>query len=64
MIAELIAVDRGLGHAIKEAQRFNAADQMFVCFLVLGAIGLASDFGAKCLYRYLFPYAEKATLHA
>lgn len=63
VIAELIAVDRGVGHAIKEAQRFNASDQLFVCFIVLGLIGLATDFAAKVFYRILFPYAAKAALH-
>jgi NitT/TauT family transport system permease protein len=60
IIAELIAVERGIGHTIKEAQRFNAADQMFVCFIVLGLIGLLTDFGAKVGYRFLFPYTVKA----
>jgi NitT/TauT family transport system permease protein len=60
IIAELIAVDRGIGHTIKEAQRFNAADQMFVCFIVLGSIGLLTDYVAKIGYRYLFPYTTKA----
>jgi NitT/TauT family transport system permease protein len=64
IIAELIAVDRGVGHAIKEAQRFNAADQMFVCFIALGLIGLLTDYTAKFAYRRLFPYAAKAALQA
>ena len=59
VIAELIAVQRGVGHAIKEAQRFNASDQLFVCFIVLGVIGLATDFIAKFFYHVLFPYAKK-----
>lgn len=58
VIAELIAVQRGIGHAIKEAQRFNASDQLFVCFIVLGIIGLATDLFAKYLFAKLFPYAE------
>lgn len=60
IIAELIAVERGIGHTIKEAQRFNAADQMFVCLIVLGIIGLLTDYGAKLGYRFLFPYTAKA----
>jgi NitT/TauT family transport system permease protein len=60
IIAELIAVDRGIGHAIKEAQRFGAAGQMFVCFVVLGAIGLLTDYLAKLAYRFLFPYAIRS----
>jgi NitT/TauT family transport system permease protein len=60
IIAELIAVDRGIGHAIKEAQRFGAADQMFVCFVVLGAIGLFTDYLAKVGYYRWFPYAARS----
>ena len=64
VIAELIAVEKGIGHTIKEAQRFNAADQLFVCFIVLGIIGLLTDYCAKLAYRRLFPYAAKAALQA
>ena len=63
VIAELIAVQRGVGHAIKEAQRFNASDQLFVCFIVLGLIGLFTDFIAKFFYYRLFPYAAKSAMH-
>jgi len=60
VIAELIAVDWGIGHAIKEAQRFNAANQLFVSFIVLGLIGLATDFGMNQAHRWLFPYSIKS----
>lgn len=60
IIAELIAVERGIGHTLKEAQRFSAADQMFVCLILLGVIGLVTDYVAKAGYRFLFPYATKA----
>jgi len=59
IIAELIATDRGLGHTIKEAQRFGATSQIFVCFIVLGVIGLCTDYIAKFGYSVLFPYAER-----
>lgn len=60
VIAELVAVKRGVGHVLKEAQRFNAADQMFVCLIVLGIIGLLTDYLAKMGYKKLFPYAIKS----
>lgn len=59
VIAELIAVQQGVGHVLKEAQRFNAADQMFVAFITLGVIGLGTDFLAKLGYVRLFPHAPK-----
>lgn len=62
VIAELVAVQTGVGHAIKEAQRFNAADRLFVACIALGLIGLLTDYGAKLGYRALFPYATKTSL--
>jgi len=64
VIAELVAVDRGIGHVIKEAQRFNAAAELFVSCILLGLIGLATDYAAKLGYRRLFPHATKSTLQA
>ena len=62
VIAELVAVERGIGHAIKEAQRFNATADLFVSCIVLGLIGLGTDYAAKLGYRRLFPYAAKSAL--
>ncbi len=62
VIAELIAVDRGMGRIIKEAQRFQDADRLFVCFIVLGLIGFFTDYIAKFFYHVLFPYAPRASL--
>ena len=59
VIAELIAAQRGVGHVIKEAQRFNASDKLFVCFIVLGLIGLLTDVAAKYFHHILFPHTEK-----
>jgi NitT/TauT family transport system permease protein len=64
VIAELVAVERGIGHVIKEAQRFNAASDLFVSCIVLGLIGLGTDYAAKSGYRRLFPYAAKSALQA
>jgi hypothetical protein len=60
VIAELVAVNLGIGHTIKEAQRFNAADQLFVCFIVLGFIGLTTDLLMHRAHRWLFPYSLKS----
>ena len=59
VIAELVAVEKGVGFTIKEAQRFSASDRLFVCFIVLGLIGLFTDLTAKFLFHRLFPYAGK-----
>lgn len=60
VIAELVAVEWGVGHTIKEAQRFNAADQLFVCFIVLGFIGLITDGVMAWGHQKLFPYSVKS----
>lgn len=60
VIAELVAVQWGMGRIIKEAQRFNAADQLFVCFIVLGFIGLATDNAMAWGRKKLFPYSIKS----
>ncbi len=64
VIAELVAVNRGVGHVIKEAQRFNAATDLFVSCIVLGLIGLITDFLIKLGYRRFFPYAAKSALQS
>jgi len=64
VIAELIAVERGVGHVLKEAQRFSAADQMFVCFGVLGLIGLITDALAEFGYNRIFPHIPRSKVLA
>jgi NitT/TauT family transport system permease protein len=60
IIAELIAAEHGVGHLIKEAQRFNGTEQMLVSCVALGIIGLVTDYLAKVFYRRLFPYTAKS----
>jgi NitT/TauT family transport system permease protein len=60
VIAELVAVNWGMGRTIKEAQRFNAGDQLFVCFVTLGFIGLFTDLLMSRGHHWLFPYSTKS----
>lgn len=62
VIAELINVQTGVGHVIKEGSRHQDAERVFVCCIALGLIGLLTDYVAKFFYRRMFPYATKATL--
>ncbi len=62
VIAEVIAVDTGMGRMIKEAQRYQDVDRLFVCLITMGLIGLLTDYAAKYFFRRLFPYASKASL--
>jgi len=56
MIAELVAANSGLGHFIKEAQRFGNTPDLFLGILTMGVIGLASDTALKLGYGKLFRY--------
>ncbi len=58
VVAELVAVNSGLGYAIMKAQRFLNTDQIFVGMIVIGALGLISDrVFAYCNKRF-FPWAQ------
>ncbi|AZN38913.1 ABC transporter permease [Paenibacillus albus] len=57
VVAELVAVNSGLGYAIMKAQRFLNTDQIFVGIIVIGLLGLISDRIFAFLNRRLFPWA-------
>lgn len=56
VIAELVAASSGLGHFIKEAQRFGNTPNLFLGILSMGVIGLVSDSLLKLGYGKLFRY--------
>lgn len=60
IIAELVAAERGLGHAIKEAQRFSNTASVYAGIIAMGIIGLSTDAVFRRLYRPLFPYLAQA----
>ncbi|MDQ0194161.1 ABC transporter permease [Paenibacillus wynnii] len=57
VVAELVAVNSGLGYAIMKAQRFLNTDQIFVGIIVIGMLGLISDRIFAFLNRRWFPWA-------
>ncbi|MFC4777199.1 ABC transporter permease [Paenibacillus sp. GCM10023252] len=57
VVAELVAVNSGLGYAIMKAQRFLNTDQIFVGIIVIGLLGLISDRIFAFLNRRFFPWA-------
>jgi NitT/TauT family transport system permease protein len=57
VVAELIAVNSGLGYAIMKAQRFLNTEQIFVGIIVIGLLGLISDRIFAFLNRRLYPWA-------
>ena len=58
IVAELIGASSGIGHMITDSQALLATDQIIFGIIVIGLIGLVSDYGFKALNRRLFPWAQ------
>ena len=56
IVAELIGSSSGIGHMIIDSQALLATGQMIFGIIVIGIIGLISDFLFKALNRALFPW--------
>ncbi|OGH87790.1 MAG: hypothetical protein A3J93_05145 [Candidatus Magasanikbacteria bacterium RIFOXYC2_FULL_42_28] len=56
VIAELVAAPTGIGHMIKEAQRFSLTADVYVGILLMGLVGFLSDYIFRKSYFKLFPY--------
>ena len=56
IVAELIGSSSGIGHMIIESQALLATGQIIFGIIVIGLIGLVSDFAFKALNRALFPW--------
>jgi NitT/TauT family transport system permease protein len=58
IVAELIGASSGIGHMITDSQALLATDQIIFGIIVIGLIGLISDFLFKWANRVLFPWAQ------
>ncbi len=56
IIVELVAAQTGIGHMIKEAQRFSLTANVYVGIVLMGIIGFLSDYLFRKSYRKFFPY--------
>jgi NitT/TauT family transport system permease protein len=56
IVAELIGSSAGIGHMIIDSQALMATGQIIFGIIVIGVIGLVSDFAFKMLNRWLFPW--------
>jgi NitT/TauT family transport system permease protein len=54
--AELVAAQRGIGYRIIKAQRFLQTDVVIAAIIVIGIIGLLTDFGFRALIRLVSPW--------
>ena len=58
IIVELVAAQTGIGHMIKEAQRFSLTSNVYVGILLMGIIGFISDYLFRKSYVKFFPYKK------
>jgi NitT/TauT family transport system permease protein len=58
IIAELVASESGLGHMIKEAQRFSKTPEIYAGIITIGLIGFGTDFAFKKAYPLFFKYKK------
>jgi NitT/TauT family transport system permease protein len=56
IVAELIGSSAGIGHMIIDSQALMATGQIIFGILIIGLIGLISDYAFKTLNRWLFPW--------
>jgi NitT/TauT family transport system permease protein len=56
IVAELIGASSGIGHMIMDSQALLNTGQIIFGIIVIGVIGLVSDFAFKALNRSLFPW--------
>ena len=59
IVAELIGSSSGIGHMITDSQALLNTGQIIFGIIVIGLIGLVSDFGFKAVNLRLFPWAAK-----
>jgi NitT/TauT family transport system permease protein len=58
IVAELIGSSSGIGHMITDSQSLLATDQIIFGIIVIGLIGLVTDYLFKALNKTLFPWAQ------
>jgi NitT/TauT family transport system permease protein len=57
IVAELIGSSSGIGHMITDSQALLATGQIIFGIIVIGVIGLISDFLFKAMNRWFFPWS-------
>lgn len=59
VIAELVAANSGLGFMILRSQRFLQTNRIFAGLIVIGCLGVFTDYLFKYLSKILFPWYER-----
>ncbi len=60
IIAEIVGASSGLGFLMTESQRFLRTDAIFATIVVIGILGLMTDYFFKLTYQLFFSWTEKA----
>lgn len=60
VIAELVASESGVGHMIKEAQRFSATPDIYAGIITIGLTGFLTDWLFKKMYPVIFSYKNES----
>jgi NitT/TauT family transport system permease protein len=58
IVAELIGSSSGIGHMITDSQSLLATDQIIFGIIVIGLIGLITDYLFKAFNKKMFPWAQ------
>lgn len=59
VVAEMVAANNGLGYMILKSQRYLATDTIFAGLILIGLIGLVTDWIFRILTRIVAPWQER-----
>lgn len=59
IVAEIVGASSGLGHLMIESQRFLRTQNIFAAIVVIGCLGLLTDYFFEITHKLLFPWSEK-----
>ena len=60
IIAEIVGASSGLGHLMIESQRFLRTDVIYASIVIIGLLGLGTDYFFKLTYKLFFPWTAKS----
>lgn len=63
MLAEIVGSSSGIGFVIIQSQRLLQTANVFSAIVVVGVLGLITDYMFKKTYQLLFPWAPKTNHH-
>lgn len=61
VVAEMVAADNGLGYMILRSQRYLATDTIFAGLILIGLIGLITDWLFRILSKVVAPWHDRLT---